>query len=94
MYLLFKIVLLKAFDSEITRLVFLPDQDMLMTASKAKSIKLWAPPREWRDQRKVNIEKDEAAKNIKEIYKTKLIEQQKKADEDSDEDDLVGWHLD
>lgn len=39
-------------------------------------------------------EKKEAGKYIAEVNKTKLAERINKAKEDSDEDDLVGWHLD
>ena len=39
-------------------------------------------------------EKKEAGKFIVEVHKTKLAERMTKAKDDSDEDDLVGWHLD
>lgn len=53
MYPSFHQDLLKAFDTEITRLDFVPEREWLISASKNKSIKIWAMPREWRDARLV-----------------------------------------
>lgn len=39
-------------------------------------------------------EQKDAAKFINEFNKTKLTSAIQKAEEDSDEDDLTGWHLD
>ena len=86
--------LMKSFDSEITRLEYVPDQELLIAASKSKQIKVWSMPKEWRDAMIVANEKKEADKYIATVNKTKLAERINKAKEDSDEDDLVGWHLD
>ena len=42
----------------------------------------------------VEKQKKDANKYIAEVNKTKLADRLKKAEQDSDEDDLVGWHLD
>ena len=89
-----KIDLLKAFDTEITRLQFLPDQEWLISASKSKSIKIWKMPKQWRDAKLVADERKEAGKFINEYNKSKLAGTIKKAAQDSDDDDLAGWHLD
>jgi len=51
-------------------------------------------PREWRDAKLVADERKEAGKFINEYNKSKLATTIKKAEEDSDDDDLAGWHLD
>ena len=51
-------------------------------------------PREWRDAKLVADEKKDAGKFIQEYNKTKLANTINKAEEDSDDDDLAGWHLD
>jgi hypothetical protein len=51
-------------------------------------------PKEWRDAKLVATERKEAGKYIADVNKTKLAERLNKAKDDSDEDDLVGWHLD
>lgn len=86
--------MLKAFDTEITRLEYVPDREWLISASKSKSIKIWSMPKEWRDARLVADERKEAGKFINEYNKSKLASAIKKAEEDSDDDDLAGWHLD
>ena len=94
MYHFIDLDLLKAFDNEITRLEYIPDQELLISASKAKQLKVWSMPKEWRDAKLVATEKKEAGKYIVEVQRTKLAERITAAKEDSDEDDLVGWHLD
>ena len=51
-------------------------------------------PKEWRDAKRVADEIKEAGRFINEVNKSKLANAMAKAEEDSDEDDLVGWHLD
>jgi hypothetical protein len=85
---------LQAFDTEITQLGFLPEREWLISASKSKSIKIWSMPKEWRDARLVADERKQAGKFINEYNKEKLLNTIKKAEEDSDDDDLAGWHLD
>lgn len=51
-------------------------------------------PKEWRDARLVADERKQAGKFINEYNKEKLLNNIKKAEEDSDDDDLAGWHLD
>ena len=94
MYLICQLDVMKSFDSEITRLQYVPDQELLISASKAKQIKIWSLPKEWRDVMVVEKHKKDANKYIAEVNKTKLADRLKKAEQDSDEDDLVGWHLD
>jgi hypothetical protein len=70
------------------------DKDLLISASKSKSIKIWSLPKEWRDAKLVAAERKEAGRFINEYNKEKLANTIKKAEEDSDDDDLAGWHLD
>lgn len=88
------IFLLKAFDTEITRLEFVPERDWVISASKARQIKIWALPKEWRDAKTVAKEQAEAGRFINEYNKSKLAKAIENKIEDSDEDDLTGWHLD
>lgn len=85
---------LQAFDSEITSLYFLEDKRQLISTSKGKSIKIWTLPKEWRDGKLVaDLAKKANAKYIKNV-KERVKENLAKAQEDSDDDDLAGWHLD
>jgi hypothetical protein len=86
--------LLQAFDNEVSRLQFLPEKELLISASKGKSIKIWLLPREWRDAKLVAEEQKLAGKFITDYRKEKLANNLVKAQEDSDDDDLAGWHLD
>jgi hypothetical protein len=72
----------------------LTDREWLISSSKNKSIKIWALPKEWRDAKLVADERKQAGKFINEYNKEKLQNTIKKAEEDSDDDDLAGWHLD
>ena len=66
----------------------------MISTSKGKSIKFWRLPKEWRDAKLVADEKKQAAKRVIEENKIKVSEAVRKAEEDSDDDDLAGWHLD
>ena len=66
----------------------------MISTSKGKSIKFWRLPKEWRDAKLVADEKKQAAKRVIEENKIKVSQAVKKAEEDSDDDDLAGWHLD
>lgn len=57
---------LPSFDSEITKLEYLPDRAWLVSSSKKKTIKIWEMPREWRDAKTKAIEDKERAKLINE----------------------------
>ena len=85
---------LPSFDSEITKLEYLPDKAWLISASKKKTIKIWELPREWRDAKTVAIEDKQKAQMINEKRREYLNERLEKAKLDSDDDDLTGWHLD
>lgn len=67
---------------------------MLICSSKSKSIKIWGLPREWRDAKLVADEKKFAGQRLNQYNKVKVSNAIKKAEEDSDDDDLAGWHLD
>ena len=66
----------------------------MIAASKGKSIKLWQLPKEWRSAQLINEEEKEADKRLREMNKERVVNAVRKAEEDSDEDDLAGWHLD
>jgi len=72
MYLIDKIDVLQAFDTEVSRIDFIPDKELLISASKSKSIKIWALPREWRDAKLVAEEQKQAGKFITDYRKEKL----------------------
>ena len=76
--------LLKAFDTEITRLDYIPDRDWLISASKNKSIKVWSMPREWRDAKQVADDQKQATKFVNDYNKSKLANAIAKAADDSD----------
>lgn len=85
---------MKAFDNEITKLEYLPEKDMIIATSKGKQIKEYKLPREWRDAKLVADEQKLASKLVIEYNKQKVSNAVMKAAEDSDDDDLAGWHLD
>ena len=68
--------------------------ETIIATSKGKAIKLWRLPKEWRDAKLVAVEKKIAAKRVIEENKIKVTDAIRKAAEDSDDDDLAGWHLD
>jgi hypothetical protein len=72
----------------------LSEKDIIIAASKGKSIKLYKLPREWRDAKLVADEQKLAGKLVTEYNKQKVSNAVLKAAEDSDDDDLAGWHLD
>jgi len=83
---------LKAHSSGVTQFCYLEKDRILMSASKDKKIKFYQIPEEWRDKR-IEAEMLKEAKNQRQaesLYNFK--KQQQLADEDSDEDDLLGWH--
>lgn len=88
------IYVLKAFDNEITKIEFLPEKDIVIATSKGKQIKEYKLPREWRDAKLVADEQKLASKLVIEYNKQKVSNAVLKAAEDSDDDDLAGWHLD
>lgn len=85
---------LKAFDNEVTRLEYLEEEETVIATSKGKSVKFWKLPKEWRDAKLVADQQKKANKRIIEHNKNKVIDAVRKAEEDSDDDDLAGWHLD
>eukprot|EP01017_Pseudomicrothorax_dubius_P008347 TRINITY_DN12737_c0_g1_i1.p1 TRINITY_DN12737_c0_g1~~TRINITY_DN12737_c0_g1_i1.p1 ORF type:complete len:513 (+),score=109.16 TRINITY_DN12737_c0_g1_i1:83-1621(+) len=76
---------------DITSIVFLEGKNLLIVASKDKSVKVWQIPAEWRD-RKLEEEEEKSAE-INRATQTMLDYQRVKerAQVDSDEDDLAGW---
>lgn len=60
--------------------------------AKKKIIKVWTLPKEWRDKELEAHEEREHEHNVKQ--KNIMVSQQthKAREEDSDEDDLAGWH--
>jgi hypothetical protein len=67
---------------------------MIITSSKGKQIKEYKLPKEWRDAKLVADEQKHASKLVIEYNKQKVSTAVLKAAEDSDDDDLAGWHLD
>lgn len=77
-----------------TGLIYLEEKESIITSSKGKAIKIWALPKEWRDAKLVADQQKKAGKRLIEHNKAKVANAVLKAGEDSDEDDLAGWHLD
>jgi hypothetical protein len=73
---------------------YIEEKDTLIASSKGKSIKVWTLPREWRDAKLVADEMKVANKRVLEANRNKVGEALRKGEEDSDNDDLAGWHLD
>jgi len=48
------IYVLQSFDNEITKLHYIEDREVLITASKGKALKLWQLPKEWRNAQLIN----------------------------------------
>lgn len=65
----------------------------MIASSKGKSIKLWTLPKEWRDAKLVADERKLANKRVIEENQRKVGAALRKGAEDSDDDDLAGWHL-
>ena len=86
--------MLKAFDNELTRIDYMPQKDTIICSSKGKQIKEYKLPKEWRDAKLVADEQKLASKLVIEYNKQKVSTAVLKAAEDSDDDDLAGWHLD
>lgn len=90
---MFILDVLQSFDNDITSLTYIEQKETLIASSKGKSIKLWTLPREWRDAKLVADERKLANKRVIEENKRKVGAALKKGQEDSDDDDLAGWHL-
>lgn len=86
--------MLQSFNNPITNLHYLEEREALISTSKGKLIKVWQLPREWRDAKLVADERKLAGQRINQYNKEKVSNAIKKAEEDSDDDDLAGWHLD
>ncbi|KAM3143094.1 hypothetical protein pb186bvf_004680 [Paramecium bursaria] len=86
------IYVIKAHNTDITKLEWFEDKQMLVTSAKEKSLKFWQLPKEWRDKRIVQQENEDFQQQRKqENIKIADTNRQKK-EVDSDEDDLKGWH--
>lgn len=86
--------MLQSSNQEVTKLTYQESTRTVIVSNKGKTIKFWTLPKEWRDAMLEAQEEKEA-----EAYRAKLnTERVKKAveilNQDSDEDDLAGWHLD
>jgi WD40 repeat protein len=83
---------MKAHTEGICKLQWIENQNVLMTAGKDKKLRFYKLPDEWRDKKmEAEVMKSSKANKQKENLKKFQEYQQKKA-EDSDEDDLAGWH--
>jgi WD40 repeat protein len=86
------IYLLSAHADHVTKLQWFESKSLLVTGGKDKKIKFFQLPSEWKDKR-LEDELISEAKIHKET-EAMLVSQakMKKAQDDSDEDDLAGWH--
>jgi hypothetical protein len=65
-----------------------------VVATKGRSIKFWNLPERWMDPMLLARWEKEANQLREKIGRERVTENTRKGQEDSDEDDLVGWHLD
>lgn len=94
MYISYHVDVLQSSNLEVTKLTYMEDKKTIVCSNKGKTIKFWTLPKEWRDARLEAQEEKDA-----EIYRNKLNQERvkeavAKANMDSDDDDLAGWHLD
>ena len=77
-----------------TKIDFVEPENKLVVSHKNKVIKFWELPLEWTDSviKKKDIENAVLMK--KRYFEQKLKETLDNIRQDSDEDDLVKWHLD
>ena len=55
---------LKAFDTDVTRLEYIEEIETIVSTSKGKSIKFWKLPKEWRDAKLVADEQKVIQKRV------------------------------
>ena len=79
---------MKAHEADITKMIWLEKENILMTASKDKSIKVWKFPEFWRNRDTEIQEQEEDQIRMKIMSQ---IDIQRKYQEDDDED-LQSWH--
>jgi WD40 repeat protein len=83
---------LKAHTEGICKLEWIESKGWLLSAGKDKKLRFYEIPNEWRDKRL----EAELLKEAKINKQTEIMVESKKkiqkAQEDSDEDDLIGWH--
>ncbi|CAD8199045.1 unnamed protein product [Paramecium pentaurelia] len=86
------IFVIKAHNTDITKLQWYEDKHMLVTSGKEKSLKFWQLPKEWRDK-KIEQQEEQEYEQMKKQENIKISQEStKKKEFDSDEDDLKGWH--
>ncbi|KRX05178.1 WD40-repeat-containing domain [Pseudocohnilembus persalinus] len=88
------IYVLKAHSKDITKLQWMEDKKILITTSKEKVIKFWKLPAEWRLKDVVEKENQEYEEEQRVKNYNRRNQNIQNANEDSDEDDLLGWHKD
>ncbi|EAR93569.2 PX-SNARE domain protein (macronuclear) [Tetrahymena thermophila SB210] len=87
------IYVMKGHQNEITKVQWIENKGgILLTSAKEKFIKFWAMPKEWRDKHIEQEEEDNVYKLTKDQKVQQIKEKLGKAEIDSDEDDLQGWH--
>ena len=77
----------------ITKMAWFEELGVILSAGKDKSIKFWEVPEYWRDKKIEEQERLEAQIRIETNQMLNFSKQKQKMEEDSDEDDLAGWHL-
>ncbi|CAD8088886.1 unnamed protein product [Paramecium sonneborni] len=93
-----QLYVLKAHDSDITKLQWLDADQTLLTSAKDKVIKVWSMPQHWRDPNIVEKELEQDQLQAKQqssdlIYKKAQQQFQQKFQDDED-DDMAIWHKD
>jgi len=86
------IYVLMAHAEAVTKMQWIESKGVLVTAGKDKKIRFYQLPTEWKDKRlEEELEKEAAiAKKTNQILESQKV--RAKAADDSDEDDLSGWH--
>ena len=69
-FYIFKSDILKAHEGDITKLVWLESDHIMISGGKDKSIKVWKMPNSWFDKEKIEKDERDAEVNLK---TTKLV---------------------
>ncbi len=84
----------KCHEDELTRVLYLEKERLMVTASKGREVKFWRLPEEWRSKDLEAEEQKDIDQQKKTLGQNYVKEAVEKKEQDSDEDDLLGWHRD
>lgn len=85
--------MLKAFDEmKMSKCMYIREKSMIITAGRGRKSKFWEIPKTWRDCANEQEEEREIEirRKVENLYKVR--EALKRKQNDSEDDDLKGWH--